>query len=150
MLPITAGRQEDFAALDRCLEAYKQTLTPLAGPAETMAGTHALLVAYTLTQCATIQLHVRFVSQSATSRSRCLTAANGAVRALMALPTRNLKYVNPIMAVSQCHVPFRRESQSHSTSYLGSLEDHKRCHSWQFGIHEKHEIILGVRCCSSR
>ncbi|KAH8093820.1 hypothetical protein BXZ70DRAFT_385284 [Cristinia sonorae] len=96
---ITA-RQGDFMRLDSCVERFKQTLPTLVhsqNPSHEVL--HSLLLVYTLSQCATIQLHVRFVRQNSTSRSRCLAAANAVVRFAQTLPIQQLKFVNPIMAV---------------------------------------------------
>jgi len=92
--------QEDFVQLDGCIERFKQTLPAperLQNPSMEML--HGLLVVHTLTQCATIQLHVRFVMQSSTSRSRCLSAANAVVRIAQVLPIQQMRYVSPIIAV---------------------------------------------------
>ncbi|CAL1714576.1 unnamed protein product [Somion occarium] len=91
------SHQADFNELDACIERFKQTLpSPERVNPDT---THTLLVMHSLGHCATIQLHTRFVGQSSTSRSRCLTAANAIVRLTQILPVRQLPCINPIMAV---------------------------------------------------
>ncbi|THH33365.1 hypothetical protein EUX98_g839 [Antrodiella citrinella] len=94
------ANQEDFVQLDSCIERFKQTLPAperLQSPSIEML--HSLLVVHTLSQCATIQLHVRFVMQSSASRGRCLSAANAVVRIAQVLPIQQMRNVSPIMAV---------------------------------------------------
>ena len=99
------AHQEEFVQLDTCIERFKATLpVPERLQSPSIEMLHSLLVVHTLAQCATIQLHVRFVMQSSTSRSRCLTAANSVVRIAQTLPIQQMRYVSPIMAVSR-HFP---------------------------------------------
>lgn len=93
--------QEDFVQLDACIERFKQTLpAPDRVQSPSIEMLHSLLVVHTLSQCATIQLHVRFVMQSSASRGRCLSAANAIVRIAQVLPVQQMRHVSPIMAVS--------------------------------------------------
>ncbi|KAL4250217.1 hypothetical protein ABKN59_006374 [Abortiporus biennis] len=95
-----AAYRNEFSTLDVILERFKQTLPPPDRVDLTnMMVSHDTLLLHTLSQCATIQLHIRFVSQNPTSRNRCLTSAQTCIRLLQAIPLRTLKVVNPIIAV---------------------------------------------------
>ena len=91
------SHQADFRAFDECLEGFKQNLPSLERINEET--THSHLIAHSLAHAATVQLHLRFVGQSSTSRNRCLIAANNIVRLTQLLPVRRLPCLNPIMAV---------------------------------------------------
>lgn len=95
------AHQEEFVQLDTCIERFKQSLpVPERLQSPSVELLHGLLVVHTLSQCASIQLHVRFVMQSSTSRSRCLAAANSIVRTAQVLPVQQMRFISPIMAVS--------------------------------------------------
>jgi len=94
------SHQGEFVAIDTCIERFKQTLPTIDQVANRPSDLiHNLLMAHTLSQTATIQLHLRFITQNSTSRSRCLAAANAIVRVLQLLPIYQLKYLNPTIAV---------------------------------------------------
>lgn len=97
------SHQAEFGSLDGCIERFKQTLPSPERVNEDI--THTLLLAHSLAHAATIQLHLRFVGQSSTSRSRCLAAANSIIRLTQILPVRRLSCLNPIMAVRLFDIP---------------------------------------------
>ncbi|KAL4250218.1 hypothetical protein ABKN59_006375 [Abortiporus biennis] len=92
--------QNDFVALDTYIERFKQAL-PTLDNVDPSSRTihHDVLVVHSISQGTTIQLHSGLAQHNQSSRTKCLAAANIIVRLLNSIPYRDLKLVNPIMAV---------------------------------------------------
>ncbi|KAF9262695.1 hypothetical protein L218DRAFT_867051, partial [Marasmius fiardii PR-910] len=74
---------------------------PLPSSAEAVPSQRRLLVIYTLSHVALIQLHYAFAGHSADSRSQCLSAAHAVVKSLRSVGLQDYnKTIDPAFAVS--------------------------------------------------